>query len=319
MGIYRGNLWLIQNAFIQEHMEQYLEQLFPTDFLLADVLNAKGKKGFRQENNPENIISLQCDFMRKEREKANLEDFLKWFSSDSEGMKKPEDRSTSQREEPLTPTFYSIRKAYCKFNGMRFVIKEQLSKEENPADNRYQVELENGLRIIAFEDELNGFVRKHEKDPVVLPVSWEMYSEVTINKPSVQEAMDFFKKNTDDIDLPENGEYVDASYRLSCDDPRLVASLYNHSFRNLEREKQAPAWPVLAVYASEMELNLCSERDKEVAEQVCWEAINSTGNTAGRTALHDCARLWMKNTIPIKTFWIMVRQNLHLYHTDGGK
>lgn len=318
MEIYRGNFWLIQDASIQENMERYLEQFFLTDFLLADVLSTEGKKEFGQEENSENTISLQRDFMRKEGKKANLENFSKWFSSNFEGMKMPEDERTSQQEEPLTPTFYSIRKAYRKFNGMRFVIKEQLSKEENPADNRYQVELANGLHIIAFEDELNGFVRKHEKDPVVLLVSWEMYSEVIINKPSVQEAIAFFKENTDNIDLPENGEYVDASYRLSYDDPRLAASLYNHSFRNLEREKQAPAWPILAI-ASEMELYLCSEREKEVAEQVCWEAINNAGDTVCRTALHDCARLWMKNTVPIKTFWIMVRQNLHLYHTDGGK
>ena len=138
-----------------------------------------------------------------------------------------------------------------------------------------------------------------------------------MNKPSIQEAIDFFENNMDDVGF-SGEEYIDSSARLSHAGLELVA-LYNHSFRNLEREKQAPAWPILAIYASEMELYLCSEREKEVAEQVCWEAINNTGDTVCRTALHDCARLWMKNTVPIKTFWIMVRQNLHLYHTDGGK
>ena len=49
-------------------------------------------------------------------------------------------------------------------------------------------------------------------------VTWEMCGFVDIDEVSMEEAMQSFKKNSDHIQLPNDGVYVDGSFQLSSDD-----------------------------------------------------------------------------------------------------
>lgn len=51
-----------------------------------------------------------------------------------------------------------------------------------------------------------------------LPVTWEVYGVVEVEAESLDAAVDYFNKNSDDIPLPEECHYVDASFALSCDE-----------------------------------------------------------------------------------------------------
>jgi hypothetical protein len=59
---------------------------------------------------------------------------------------------------------------------------------------------------------------------IKLPVTWEMSGIVEVEAESVEEAMDYFDKNMDYIDLPDedNSSYVDASFRLTDDEVEFV-------------------------------------------------------------------------------------------------
>lgn len=56
-------------------------------------------------------------------------------------------------------------------------------------------------------------------------VTWEMCGFVEINAPTMEEAMAYFNENSDDIPLPNDGEYVDGSFELSSDDPEDLKSM----------------------------------------------------------------------------------------------
>ena len=56
-------------------------------------------------------------------------------------------------------------------------------------------------------------------------VTWEMCGFVEINAPTMEEAMAYFNENSDDIPLPDDGEYVDGSFELSSDDPEVLKSM----------------------------------------------------------------------------------------------
>lgn len=49
-------------------------------------------------------------------------------------------------------------------------------------------------------------------------VTWEMCGYVDIEADTMEEAMETFKEDSDYIKLPNDGEYVDGSFRLSSDD-----------------------------------------------------------------------------------------------------
>lgn len=66
--------------------------------------------------------------------------------------------------------FYTIDPKYRRFNGMKCQILKMLCQSKEEGDSVYEVKLENGELIRAFEDELNGFIREHENDPIYLPV-----------------------------------------------------------------------------------------------------------------------------------------------------
>lgn len=61
---------------------------------------------------------------------------------------------------------------------------------------------------------------------IKIPVTWEMSGFVEVNADSIEAGINYFEENSDRIPLPENGEYVDGSFALSCDEPEFVA-LYN--------------------------------------------------------------------------------------------
>lgn len=130
-------------------------------------------------------------------------------------------------------TFYSIDPAYSNYNNRPFRVLRS-----NADNSRHEIEFDDGDRIIAFTDEINGFVKKHEKDPVSIPVSWEECGILKIpNARSIQEGMDMVTyDHGDSFELPV-GSYVDGSFSLSMEDADSVG-LYNHPFRNLERVRE---------------------------------------------------------------------------------
>lgn len=50
-----------------------------------------------------------------------------------------------------------------------------------------------------------------------MPVTWEMCGYVDVEADSIEEAVKTFNETSDDISLPNDGEYVDGSFRLSAD------------------------------------------------------------------------------------------------------
>ena len=51
-----------------------------------------------------------------------------------------------------------------------------------------------------------------------VPVTWEMCGYVDIKADTMEEAMEIFDNEQDYIKLPDNGEYIDGSFRLSSYD-----------------------------------------------------------------------------------------------------
>lgn len=50
-----------------------------------------------------------------------------------------------------------------------------------------------------------------------IPVTWEMYGNVVVEAPTLQEAMDIALDDDGVIPLPNDSYYVDGSWRLSYD------------------------------------------------------------------------------------------------------
>jgi hypothetical protein len=50
-----------------------------------------------------------------------------------------------------------------------------------------------------------------------IPVTWEMYGNVVVEAPTLQEAMDIARDDDGVIPLPNDSYYVDGSWRLSYD------------------------------------------------------------------------------------------------------
>lgn len=57
-----------------------------------------------------------------------------------------------------------------------------------------------------------------------VPVSWEMYAAITIEAPTLEEAMEIARDEEGVIPLPE-GYYVDGSWRLNSDDPEEILDM----------------------------------------------------------------------------------------------
>lgn len=56
-----------------------------------------------------------------------------------------------------------------------------------------------------------------EKKTFVVPVTWEVYSTISVEAESLEEALAYVKQNSDDIPLCTETEYVDGSYRIEED------------------------------------------------------------------------------------------------------
>ena len=55
-----------------------------------------------------------------------------------------------------------------------------------------------------------------------LPVTWEVCGFVNVTAETLEEAIEDFKKNKDEYELPDDGEYVEDSFQLSDDDPKII-------------------------------------------------------------------------------------------------
>ena len=58
------------------------------------------------------------------------------------------------------------------------------------------------------------------KKDFIIPVSWEVYSTITVSANSMEEAIEFAEKNIDYIPLCSDNEYIDGSYLI--DDVRAL-------------------------------------------------------------------------------------------------
>lgn len=137
--------------------------------------------------------------------------------------------------------FYTIDSEYLRFNGMKCRILKVAHQGKEEGDSLYEVELENGELFWAFGDELNGFIREHENDPIYLPVVWENVGRVAIpgdKVATIAEAKAFFEERYDEIKLPR-GEYLEDSLHLSADDLEDIAR-ENYPFRNPARQRNVP-------------------------------------------------------------------------------
>ena len=56
-----------------------------------------------------------------------------------------------------------------------------------------------------------------------IPVTWEMCGYVDVPCETPEEAFRYFEENSDHIKLPKDGEYVEASFRMTEDSPELLA------------------------------------------------------------------------------------------------
>ena len=52
------------------------------------------------------------------------------------------------------------------------------------------------------------------KKDFIIPVTWEVYSTITVSANSMEEAIEFAQKNIDYIPLCVDNEYVDGSYLI---------------------------------------------------------------------------------------------------------
>ena len=57
---------------------------------------------------------------------------------------------------------------------------------------------------------------------IKLPVTWEAFGIVEIEANSIEEAVNYFNETSDYLNMIENSEYVDGSFRLSESDPDFI-------------------------------------------------------------------------------------------------
>lgn len=57
---------------------------------------------------------------------------------------------------------------------------------------------------------------------IKLPVSWEVSGFVEVEADSIEKAMEYFEENVDSFSLPNDWEYVDGSFALTCTEPEYI-------------------------------------------------------------------------------------------------
>lgn len=143
------------------------------------------------------------------------------------------ERVTKKNGVPVeeTPLFYTVDPEYVKYNNQSYEVVT-----ESPNGICCEIRLECGDTIIAFLDEKNGFIRKHENDPIRIPVTWEVCGYVNFHAGTIREALDEFWEKKDELPLPTDSTYIDDSFELSSEEEGIIAA-YNHPFRNPDRKR----------------------------------------------------------------------------------
>ena len=75
-----------------------------------------------------------------------------------------------------------------------------------------------------------------------VPVSWQMCTTIRIQAETLEEAIKIARDDEGVLSLPQNGEYVDGSWEVSCDDADTIRECYNdnqgdESSQNKVKEK----------------------------------------------------------------------------------
>ncbi len=61
----------------------------------------------------------------------------------------------------------------------------------------------------------------------IIPVSWEMCALVKVKAKTLEEAIKYVDDEANDIPLPEDGGYVDGSWKVSMDSEEEIFNCYN--------------------------------------------------------------------------------------------
>lgn len=62
-----------------------------------------------------------------------------------------------------------------------------------------------------------------------IPVAWEMCGIVTVEANTLETAMDIARNESSNIQLPDDGNYVDGSWDLSMEEEDEIRSCYNNN------------------------------------------------------------------------------------------
>lgn len=80
------------------------------------------------------------------------------------------------------------------------------------------------------------------KKNFVIPVSWEVYSTITVSANSLEEALEWAEKHSDEIPITmDECEYIDASYKIDTEvagtNIAQISSLLFDAETDFEEEK----------------------------------------------------------------------------------
>ena len=108
---------------------------------------------------------------------------------------------------------------------------EHLSDEE--VQKKINAYMEQGMsKDDAFTEVYSEDCNLDNKEDYVIPVSWEVYSTITVRAESREEALEFAEKHMDQIPLCVENEYIDSTYLiddvrfLNGEDIRTVGEIY---------------------------------------------------------------------------------------------
>lgn len=111
---------------------------------------------------------------------------------------------------------------------------------------------------------------KDRNTDFTLPVTWEVCGFVKISAKNLEEAIEKFNETTDDIALPENGEYVDGSFQLTSQDYDFIA-LYNKDKSLASSAEEQAAETECSEFCPfcEEEVTVLCNCEKEFYETIC--------------------------------------------------
>lgn len=65
-----------------------------------------------------------------------------------------------------------------------------------------------------------------------IPVSWEMFATVEIEAESIEKALQIFDETESDMGLPEDGDYIDSSFKRQSNSDCIEFNEVFDAFRN---------------------------------------------------------------------------------------